>query len=100
MKKPKNKKGKVDLFIIVVSLFFLLILGLLIIGGSNYLLNYQTEKECFEDIAKEYCQEQGDKFYKLNYQIEFECIKGRRVMGIFKFTEQEKEDCFVWDWLR
>jgi len=81
--------------------FMLLIIGCIlvfaIIGLINNLLNYEMERECFENIAEEYCQEQGYEFYEINSK-EFECFGNRQIIGEFKFTERERETCFVWDW--
>jgi len=97
MRKQMNKKGQGTWFFISVGIFFLIVFGFFIIDFVDYIINYSKEIECFQNIAEEYCQERGYKFYETDFK-EFRCIENREVIGEFGFTEQERETCFVWDW--
>ena len=88
----KYKKAKLDF---VMRALIMLCVILLIIAFFDLIIHSPKQKECFESIAEEYCQEQGNEFYKSSYKS-FECLDKREVEE-FKFTEQEREDCIIWD---
>ena len=98
----KNKKAQVPIFLKVILILVACgVILLFLILLLDIFLNKPTEKECFENIAKEYCQKQGYKFHKVNYFLKdktFECSKDRRILDEFKLTKKEIDNCIIWDW--
>jgi len=76
-------------------LFLVLIILAIITFGSFKLLGvfyFDGVIECFEDIAKDYCEEKNLEFVEYS-GIEFICMEDNREAREFLYTKEERKEC-------
>ena len=82
-----------------IGIMILLLTIVVISCGWGFYSQYKFEKHitCFEDIAKQICEDRGLIFKGTNFHTGFYCKEDFRYSGngiMYLFTEEEIERCY------
>jgi len=85
----KNKMGIIKNLICIA----ILLVGIAFIFGITKMSDEQYD--CLEEIAEDYCEDNGMEFERVLIFNQFSCKEDERAIGfeIYKFLEDEVEDC-------